>query len=67
MGAPVAPVDKDKPLDKAEELRQRLLALPGADLPGFLPLREDFDVEHDNDAELLLAEMEFRCAASHPV
>ena len=48
-------------MDKAEELRQRLLALPGADLPGFLPLREDFDVEHDNDAELLLAEMEFRC------
>jgi len=67
VGAPVAPVDKDKPLDKAEELRQRLLALPGADLPGFLPLREDFDVEHDNDAELLLAEMEFRCVITHLV
>jgi len=48
-------------LDRAEELRLRHLALPGADLPGFLPLREDFDVEHDNDAEVLLAEMEFRC------
>lgn len=34
---------------------------PG-DLPalaGFLPLRGDFDVEHDNDAELILADMEF--------
>lgn len=26
---------------------------------GFMPLREDFDVEYDNEAELLLAEMEF--------
>jgi len=24
-----------------------------------MPLRGDFDVEYDNDAELLLAEMEF--------
>jgi transcriptional adapter 2-alpha len=30
-----------------------------SDLPGFIPLREDFDVEHENDAELLLADMEF--------
>jgi hypothetical protein len=30
-----------------------------SDLPGFLPLREDFDVEHENDAENLLADMEF--------
>jgi hypothetical protein len=29
------------------------------DLPGFMPLREDFDVEHENDAEMLLADMEF--------
>ena len=28
-------------------------------LAGFLPLRGDFDVEHDNDAELILADMEF--------
>ena len=26
-----------------------------SDLPGFTPLREDFDVEHENDAECLLA------------
>jgi hypothetical protein len=31
--------------------------LPGSDLPGFIPLREDFDFEHENDAELLLADM----------
>ena len=37
----------------------------GADLPGFIPLREDFDVEHANDAELLLAEMEFN-VSDHP-
>lgn len=39
--------------------------LLGADLPGFIPLREDFDVEHANDAELLLAEMEFN-VSDHP-
>lgn len=26
---------------------------------GFLPLRGDFNIEYDNDAELLLADMEF--------
>jgi transcriptional adapter 2-alpha len=29
------------------------------DVLGYMPLREDFDVEYDNDAELFLAEMEF--------
>ena len=33
--------------------------MPGADLPGFMPLREDFDIEYENDAENLLADMEF--------
>ncbi len=47
---------KDK---AAQDLRDKLAALPGADLPGFIPLREDFDIEHENDAELLLADMEF--------
>ncbi len=28
-------------------------------LPGYMPLRCDFDVEYDNDAEILLSEMEF--------
>ena len=29
------------------------------DVLGYMPLREDFDVEYDNEAELFLAEMEF--------
>jgi transcriptional adapter 2-alpha len=41
------------------EVTQRLDKLPGSDLPGFIPLREDFDIEHENDAEMLLADMEF--------
>lgn len=40
-------------------VRERLATLPGADLPGFMPLREDFDVEYENDAEEVLANMEF--------
>ena len=28
-------------------------------LQGFMPLREDFDVEYENDAEALLADMDF--------
>ncbi|KAF0682912.1 Aste57867_25000 [Aphanomyces stellatus] len=31
----------------------------GSALAGYMPLRGDFDVEHDNDAELILADMEF--------
>lgn len=32
---------------------------PGSELAGYMPRREDFDVEHDNDAEHLIADMEF--------
>ena len=45
---PVAQPEENKPKE-----------LPGADLAGYMPLRGDFDVEHDNDAELILADMEF--------
>ncbi|RHY90202.1 hypothetical protein DYB37_009337 [Aphanomyces astaci] len=31
----------------------------GSALAGYMPLRGDFDVEHDNDAEVILADMEF--------
>ena len=34
-------------------------AKTGTDLPGYMVLREDFDFEHENDAENLLADMEF--------
>lgn len=30
-----------------------------AEIVGYMPKRGDFEVEYDNDAELLLAEMEF--------
>lgn len=30
-----------------------------SDIAGFMPLRRDFDVEHDNDAELVIADMKF--------
>lgn len=33
--------------------------LPGAELVGFMPRRGDFDIEHENDAEVAIAEMEF--------
>ncbi|KAL3786086.1 hypothetical protein HJC23_003203 [Cyclotella cryptica] len=32
---------------------------PGSELAGYMPRRGDFDVEHDNDAENLIADMEF--------
>ena len=47
------------------DITQKNALLPGSDLPGFIPLREDFDVEHENDAETLLADMEFG-ADDHP-
>jgi len=47
------------------DVTQKNALLPGSDLPGFIPLREDFDVEHENDAEQLLADMEFG-ADDHP-
>ena len=30
-----------------------------SEIIGYMPKRGDFDIEYDNDAELLLAEMEF--------
>jgi transcriptional adapter 2-alpha len=30
-----------------------------SEIVGYMPLRKDFDIEYDNDAELLLSEMEF--------
>ena len=30
-----------------------------AEVVGYMPRRGDFEIEYDNDAELLLAEMEF--------
>ena len=44
---------------KEQEIRDRIAQLPGADLAGFMPIRKDFDIEHDNDAELLMTDLEF--------
>lgn len=51
---------------KENEIKERNAALPGGDLPGFMPLREDFDIEFDNDAEVILADMEFDETDDHP-
>ena len=34
-----------------------------AQLVGYLPKRGDFDIEYDNDAELMLADMEFKACS----
>ncbi|KAL3767665.1 hypothetical protein ACHAWO_004367 [Cyclotella atomus] len=36
-----------------------LKSYPGSEMAGYMPRRQDFDVEHDNDAENLIADMEF--------
>ena len=47
--------EKDNPNRQSSINKQ---PLPGSDLQGFMPLRQDFDVEYENDAELPLADME---------
>lgn len=42
-----------------QELIAHQISLPGAELLGYMPLRGDFDVEHDNEAEATIADMEF--------
>lgn len=39
----------------------------GQVITGYLPLRGDFDVEHDNSAELILADMEFNEVGALPL
>lgn len=36
-----------------------VVTLPGAELSGFMPRREDFDIEWENEAEQAVADMEF--------
>ena len=55
---------ESKAKDK-QEIREKIALLPGSDLTGYIPLREDFDVEYENDAECILADMEFN-ADDHP-
>jgi transcriptional adapter 2-alpha len=39
--------------------KQQKPHMPGHDISGYLPLRGDFEVEHDNNAELAIADMDF--------
>ncbi|KAJ0402615.1 hypothetical protein P43SY_007971 [Pythium insidiosum] len=46
--------------DDASATAQPSLERPsGSELAGYMPLRGDFDVEYENEAELILADMEF--------
>jgi hypothetical protein len=53
-GLPIGGITSSKKSSGAERP-----PIPGSELPGYMPLREDFDIEFDNDAELLLADMVF--------
>lgn len=55
-------VQRDKEAGKVKdrnEINAKIAQMPGTEIPGFMPLREDFEVEYENDAELILADMEF--------
>jgi transcriptional adapter 2-alpha len=67
---PVAPghvrgemVQRDREVGRTgsdrSDINAKIAQLPGNEIPGFMPLRQDFEVEYENDAELLLADMEF--------
>jgi len=45
--------------EKLRQIQEELPGMPGADLQGYIPLREDFDREFVNDAEQLLADLSF--------
>lgn len=47
-----------KPKDR-NEINAKIMQMPGSEIPGYMPLRKDFEVEFENDAELALADMEF--------
>ncbi|CAN0373488.1 unnamed protein product [Pylaiella littoralis] len=53
-------VIQNKNKEEERQIKEWVDKLPGADLSVYSPLRGDFDHEHDNAAEELLANMEFR-------
>uniref|UniRef100_K3X7P8 Transcriptional adapter n=1 Tax=Globisporangium ultimum (strain ATCC 200006 / CBS 805.95 / DAOM BR144) TaxID=431595 RepID=K3X7P8_GLOUD len=56
---PTAASDATAPTTLATGAVAALSTNPGSELAGYMPLRGDFDVEYDNEAELILADMEF--------
>lgn len=63
--APSTPVKKMKnDQEEGKQVRTNTGTTPvkqmvGTELAGYMPLRGDFDVEYDNDAEVILSDMEF--------
>lgn len=58
LGSSLSQEDQFKKRENTKE-KQALGTESINEIVGFMPLRGDFDCEYDNDAELLLAEMEF--------
>lgn len=61
---------EDKTVEADKITNNGVNSLPGersgpCQLAGYMPLRGDFDVEYDNEAEIILADMEFS-DADHP-
>ncbi|CAK68971.1 unnamed protein product (macronuclear) [Paramecium tetraurelia] len=50
---------EEQSIMKGGRLTPNMASQSGQEIVGFMPKRGDFDIEFDNDAELLLAEMEF--------
>ena len=53
---PGTPFTREKLRDRAKatvaQVQEKISKLPGSNLTGYMPLRADFDVEHDNEAEV---------------
>jgi transcriptional adapter 2-alpha len=54
MGVPNSTKAKDR-----NEINAKIAQMHGSEIPGYMPLRQDFECEFDNDAEAPLADMEF--------
>ena len=57
---------RDRPRATVQQVQEKISKLPGAALGGYMPLRGDFDLEHDNDAEQILADMEVGIRTTRP-
>jgi transcriptional adapter 2-alpha len=57
--APASTGGRGRQSQQASQAALSHQALIQSDLPGYMPLREDFETEYENDAEQFLADMEF--------
>ncbi len=51
--------EKDNTTSAAASYQRNVKSIPGYGLVGYMPLRGDFDTEYDQDAEQILADLEF--------